>query len=144
MVSLRHGLEAEAGAAAEEAPVGNEALDEPKQLNEGVLRVLQGHLDHLPTMNSKIVRIFTSSTFTGEKNLVLNCENSPLERNRGLLTEAVFLVKQAFPLTRRRKSLNNPVRVCFLLCYLHRQAQLKAENYSVCFRSAVLTHSTSC
>lgn len=68
MVSLRQGLEAEAGAAAEEAPVVNEGLDEPKQLKEGVLRVLQGHLDHLPTMNSKIVRIFTSSTFTGEKN----------------------------------------------------------------------------
>ena len=45
-------------------------MPEPSLTQEQEAEILQhvfyGKLDHLPTLASKIVRIFTSSTFTGE------------------------------------------------------------------------------
>jgi len=38
-----------------------------KEAERRLMRVLTGCLDNLPPLQSKIVRIFTSSTFTGQK-----------------------------------------------------------------------------
>ena len=38
-----------------------------------IQHVFYGKLDNLPSLASKIVRIFTSSTFTGERKIV--CKN---------------------------------------------------------------------
>jgi len=46
--------------------VQEEMLDEEK---EKLLKVLMGELENLPPLGSKIVRIFTSSTFTGNEHL---------------------------------------------------------------------------
>ncbi|GFN80493.1 hypothetical protein PoB_000699900 [Plakobranchus ocellatus] len=47
------------------------AVDQESQEREKLLKVLSGSLDDLPPLSSKIVRIFTSSTFTGKSNLLL-------------------------------------------------------------------------
>lgn len=53
------------GSVISEGSVSEASLDIAREEREKLLKVLSGSLDNLPPLGSKIVRIFTSSTFTG-------------------------------------------------------------------------------
>ncbi len=58
----------EAGAAGAEEDQGESEADllEQKRRYDRMMKVLAGHLKDLPPLSKKVMRIFTSSTFTGE------------------------------------------------------------------------------
>ncbi len=67
-----------APAPAEEEQVDTEAdLQEQKRRYDKMMKVLSGHLKDLPPLSKKVMRIFTSSTFTG-KPALLHAKRHPI------------------------------------------------------------------
>lgn len=67
------------------------ADDNDEEAKEKLLQVLSGHLEHLPPLSSKIVRIFTSSTFTGKQAII---SSSTFTGKQVIFTRCTFTRKQ--------------------------------------------------